>query len=220
LTASSDTPRYRYLGELVGEPNFLQGTTSKSTLTTVFNWIVGLFESYTPVMLQRPQHGTVSDSGRIYVVDTGRNAVVGFDPNPPAEDDSKNKEGHMLIWEMADKNTRFAGPVAVAMVWNGEIAVSDAILGVVVRLNNKGEPIGHLGAGQIKRPTCYMTFYGKKMQEMMLLEDGFKRRYMLSAFKAMMKDFHKHFEFTGGAMPHDHPEMAALKNLNSAVPES
>lgn len=151
--SAPDTPRYRYLGELVGEPNFLQGATSKSTLTTVFNWIVGLFESYTPVMLQRPQHGTVSDSGRIYVVDTGRNAVVGFDPNPPAEDDSKNKEGHMLIWEMADKNTRFAGPVAVAIVWNGEIAVSDAILGVVVRLNNKGEPIGHLGAGQIKRPT-------------------------------------------------------------------
>lgn len=148
-----DTPRYRYLGELVGEPNFAKSNETQSNLTTAFNWIVGLFESYTPVMLQRPQHGTVSDSGRIYVVDTGRNAVVGFDPNPPVEDDSKTKEGHMLIWNMADKNTRFAGPVAVAMVWNGEIAVSDAILGVVVRLNNKGEPIGHLGAGQLKRPT-------------------------------------------------------------------
>ena len=66
---------------------------------------------------------------------------------------------------------------------------------------------------------CYMTFYGKKMQEVLLLEDGFKRRYMLSAFKAMMKDFHKHFDFTGGENPHDMPEMAALKSLNSAVQE-
>ena len=61
---------------------------------------------------------------------------------------------------------------------------------------------------------CYMTFYAQKMQEVMLLEDGFKRRYMLSAFQAMMKDFHKHFEFTAGENPHDRPEMAALRNIN------
>lgn len=65
---------------------------------------------------------------------------------------------------------------------------------------------------------CYMTFYGKKMQEVMLLEDGFKRRYMLSAFKAMMKDFHKHFDFAGEEMPHDMPEMAALRNLSHTAP--
>jgi sugar lactone lactonase YvrE len=148
-----DTPRYRYLGELVGEPNFKREKKSQDTLIVAFKWIVGLFEKSNPVLLQRPQHGTVSDSGRIYVVDAGRNAVLGFDPNPPAEDDSENKEGHLLIWNMAAKNTRFAAPVAVAMVWDGDIAVSDAILGVVVRLNNKGEPIGMLGAGQLKRPT-------------------------------------------------------------------
>ena len=65
---------------------------------------------------------------------------------------------------------------------------------------------------------CYMTFYGKKMQEVMQLEDGFKRRYMLSAFKAMMKDFHKHFDFGGEEMPHDMPEMAALRNLSHTAP--
>jgi anaerobic magnesium-protoporphyrin IX monomethyl ester cyclase len=67
---------------------------------------------------------------------------------------------------------------------------------------------------------CYMTFYGKKMQEVLKLEDGFKRRYMLSAFKQMMKDFHKHFEFMGNEMPHDIPEMAALKSLHSTVQEN
>ncbi|MEO5661347.1 MAG: 6-bladed beta-propeller [Polaromonas sp.] len=148
-----DTSRYRYVGELIGEPNFLHGTTSQDKWTTVFKWIVGLFETSGPVMLQRPQHGTVSDSGRIYVVDAGRNAVLVFDPNPPLEDDSDNKEGHMLVWNLADKNTRFAAPVAVAMVWNGDIAVSDAKLGIVVRLNDKGKPVGIVGAGQLQRPT-------------------------------------------------------------------
>ena len=60
---------------------------------------------------------------------------------------------------------------------------------------------------------CYMTFYSKKMQEVQQLEDGFKRRYMMSAFKAMMKDFHKHFDVGSAQMPHDVPEMAALVNL-------
>lgn len=148
-----ETPRYRYLGELVGEPNFAKSEKKQAALKTAFNWLVGLFEGNTPVLLQRPQHGAVSDSGRIYVVDAGRNAVLAFDPNPPAEDDSENRDGQLLIWNKATNNRHFAAPVAVAIAWNGDIVVSDAILGAVVRLNNKGEPIGTLGADQLKRPT-------------------------------------------------------------------
>lgn len=66
-------------------------------------------------------------------------------------------------------------------------------------------------SGELAR--CYMTFYGQKMQEVMQLEDGFKRRYMLSAFKAMMKDFHTHFDFGGLAVPHDMPGLHALKQV-------
>ena len=33
------------------------------------------------------------------------------------------------------------------------------------------------------------------------LEDGFKRRYMLSAFKLMMKDHGDKFDFAGSDMP-------------------
>ena len=64
---------------------------------------------------------------------------------------------------------------------------------------------------------CYMTFYGNKMAEVLTLEDGFKRRYMLSAFKAMMKDFHKHFDFGGAPIAHDMPGLAALKDAIEAV---
>ncbi len=49
--------------------------------------------------------------------------------------------------------------------------------------------------------TCYMTFYGHKMREVAELEDGFKKRYMMSAFEQMMKDYGKQFDFLGGQMP-------------------
>ncbi len=57
---------------------------------------------------------------------------------------------------------------------------------------------------------CYMTFYGNKMKEVMLLEDGFKRRYLISAFMQMMKDFHKHFDFGDHPVPHEMPDLRAL----------
>lgn len=47
---------------------------------------------------------------------------------------------------------------------------------------------------------CYMTFYGSKMKEILALPDGFKRRYMLSAMKQMMKDYGAHFDFLGLGM--------------------
>ncbi|MEH6471719.1 MAG: radical SAM protein [Halopseudomonas sp.] len=61
---------------------------------------------------------------------------------------------------------------------------------------------------------CYMTFYGNKMKEIIELEDCFKRRYMMSAFKAMMKDFLKHFDFGDEPIPHD---MAGLHELKEAI---
>jgi anaerobic magnesium-protoporphyrin IX monomethyl ester cyclase len=39
------------------------------------------------------------------------------------------------------------------------------------------------------------------VQEIVALEDGFKRRYMMSAFKLMMKDHGKHFDFSASGMP-------------------
>uniref|UniRef100_C6E621 Radical SAM domain protein n=1 Tax=Geobacter sp. (strain M21) TaxID=443144 RepID=C6E621_GEOSM len=47
---------------------------------------------------------------------------------------------------------------------------------------------------------CYMTFYAEKMQEIVEMEDGFKRRYLLSAFMLMMKDHGENFDFQGADM--------------------
>jgi anaerobic magnesium-protoporphyrin IX monomethyl ester cyclase len=57
---------------------------------------------------------------------------------------------------------------------------------------------------------CYMTFYSRKMREVLALPDGFKRRYMLSAFKQMMKDYGEHFDFVGGGL---HQRMVGLAGL-------
>ncbi len=54
---------------------------------------------------------------------------------------------------------------------------------------------------------CYMTFYGHKMREVAALPDGFKRRYMMSAFEQMMKDYGERFDFLGEEMPRGMPRM-------------
>jgi len=48
---------------------------------------------------------------------------------------------------------------------------------------------------------CYMTFYANKMGEVVAMPDGFKRRYMLSAFQEMMKGYKEFFEYLGVKMP-------------------
>ncbi len=58
---------------------------------------------------------------------------------------------------------------------------------------------------------CYMTFYSRKMKEVLALPDGFKRRYMLSAFEQMMKDYGEQFDFLGIDVPHPMPGKKRVK---------
>lgn len=148
-----DTPRYRYIGELVGEQNFERSDKNAQTLKTALKWIVGLFETYDPLSLWRPQHGVVADNGRIYVVDTGRSALMVFDPNPPAEEKDKKGDGQLLVWDVLSATTRLASPIAVSLAWNNDVTVSDVGHGAILRLNDKGELISKIGAGLLKRPT-------------------------------------------------------------------
>ncbi|PKQ29450.1 MAG: B12-binding domain-containing radical SAM protein [Actinobacteria bacterium HGW-Actinobacteria-10] len=60
---------------------------------------------------------------------------------------------------------------------------------------------------------CYMTFYARKMKDVLALPDGFRREYMLSAMKTMMKDYGEHFDFPVG-MPRM-PGMPGIKAMDS-----
>lgn len=67
---------------------------------------------------------------------------------------------------------------------------------------------------------CYMGFYANKMNEILALPEGFKRSYMLSAMKVMMRDYGEQFDFLGigkekiGEMPKK--MAAAMKKLSGS----
>lgn len=143
--APPEQPRYRYAGELTGEPNF--GPVSgiePSTAEKVFRWVVGLGSPRRSVkVLVRPQSGVVDEEGRIYVTDVGRRAVFAFD----------QKAGKLQIWEHADQFSSFVSPIGITIGKDGEVLVSDSGLARVVRLDREGKPLGSIGKGQLLRPT-------------------------------------------------------------------
>jgi anaerobic magnesium-protoporphyrin IX monomethyl ester cyclase len=65
---------------------------------------------------------------------------------------------------------------------------------------------------------CYMTFYARKMPEVLQLPDGFKRRYMMSAFQEMMKGYREHFSFLGMKMPRMHGVAAGIPGAAGTAP--
>jgi DNA-binding beta-propeller fold protein YncE len=141
-----EVPRFIYAGELSGEANFVEDKSdAETTGRDVFAWLVGLGrgEDRQPVVLQRPQGGAVDAAGRVYVTDVSRQAVFVFDG--PA--------GELKLWEWATPTQRFKAPIGVAPVSTGETLVTDAELGMVVRLDPDGRPQGGFGAGLLQRPT-------------------------------------------------------------------
>lgn len=140
-----EEPRYRYIGELTGEANFRPDNwANRSAATKLFDWLVGLTGiNPTPVVLQRPQSGTVDAEGRVYVTDISRGAVYVFDK--PA--------GKLEVWEMARGNLRFKAPIGIALATQGDILVADAELHGVFRLDKNGNPVNEFGQDILKRPT-------------------------------------------------------------------
>lgn len=138
-----EVPRYLYAGQLLGEANFRRPGEAARGAGGFLRWLAGIIAGDArPVELQRPQSGAVDEAGRIYVTDVSRQAVYVFDP----------LAGRLDVWEKAEGLANFATPVAVA-VGNGLIYVSDAELGIVARIDRKGETQGAIGRGILKRPT-------------------------------------------------------------------
>ena len=139
-----EVPRYMYAGQLTGEENFRTPTQDKQrTGTGTFvHWLLGIFgEDAPPVILQRPQSGMVDSAGRIFVSDTSAQSVYVFDP----------LEGRLVVWE-GSKGVHFVAPAGIASGEGGDVYVADSELGVVVRLNQKGEGVGIIGKGELRRP--------------------------------------------------------------------
>ncbi len=141
---TQETPRFRYLGQLLGETNLKQAERGRPAGRRLLEWIAGLQEGpEQPLVLQRPQTGTVDAAGRVIVTDGSRNAVFVFD----------EAQGRMDVWEQASATLRFVSPVGVAVGRAGELLVADAALARVFRLGPDGAPRGEFGAGLLQRPT-------------------------------------------------------------------
>lgn len=142
---TQEVPRYRYVGQLLGETNFRpKDGANRSAGRKLLAWIAGLdAEPEKPLMLVRPQSGMVDAAGRVLVTDVGRNAVMVFD----------EANGKLDVWEKATRSTRFVSPIALAAGRDGQVLVTDSELGRVFRLNARGEPIGDFGEGLLQRPT-------------------------------------------------------------------
>lgn len=141
-----EQPRYALAGVLVGENDFrAKGDEIKKSFgESVVEVLTGLiFGDAVPDELQRPVSGYTDDDGRVFVADSGRNAVVVFDM--VAKD--------FKTWSEVAELETFKGPVAIAPDGRGGLFVTDSILGAVVHLDKAGKPLGQLGQSALERPT-------------------------------------------------------------------
>lgn len=139
-----NTPRYAYIGDLIGERDFKKGQDTRGAVVKALKWIAGLVVGQSDYLeLQRPVSGMTGEDGRIFVVDTGHRAVLVFDM-PGAR---------LLKWDKAAPGLPFSSPVGIASDGSGGVFVTDSELGAVFRLDAEGNPVGRIGSGVLTRPT-------------------------------------------------------------------
>lgn len=178
-----EVPRYRYAGQLTGEHNFGPAERSEPGAgEKLLRWIVGLGEGnrQMPRILVRPQSGMVDDAGRIYVTDTGRQALFVFD----------GLQGRLHIWNQADRGDSFVDPIGVAMGPAGEILVTDATLQRVVRLHADGRVLGSYGGDVLQRPTGIV--FDPATQQVYVVDTRAHRVKVFDAAGTLVREFGSH----------------------------
>lgn len=141
--ATGEVPRYVFLGELRGETNLIAPEKFGKGLVDSMFWLLDIIAGPAPpVVLDRPQSGTVDNKGRVFVSDIGRSAVFMFD----------EAQSEVKVWSKADGVVDFISPVGIALGPEGQILVADADLGLVARLNPNGETLASIGKGHLDRP--------------------------------------------------------------------
>lgn len=140
-----ETPRYRYLGEILGEVNFKEIEGTEGGLRKSMSWLGKvIFGEAEPLKIFRPQGGAFDKKNRrLYVTDVGQKKVFVFDL-------LKSK---VEAWEGGGLDESFKTPIAVTVLKNGNVLVTDADLGYVLRFDVDGKYLGHFGEEKLSRPT-------------------------------------------------------------------
>lgn len=137
-----EVPRYLYVGQLVGEPNFVAAKRENGLFEALASFLEIIVGDAPPRTLDRPQAGVVDPAGRILVTDLGRGAVFVFD----------EAAGKLDLWEYAEGGRRFVAPVGIALGPEGDCFVADAEGGLVARLDRRGNSRAAIGKGLLLRP--------------------------------------------------------------------
>lgn len=138
-----EVPRYLYVGQLVGDSNFVRKDNGEDGFRRFLAAIADLIVGQTvPRVLNRPQSGIVDDRGRVLVTDLGRGAVFVFD----------EAAARLDVWDQAEGNRPFIAPVGVAAGPDGQYFVADAESALVARLDREGNALAAIGKGELLRP--------------------------------------------------------------------
>jgi len=140
-----ERPRYRYLGEILGEVNFKTVQGSEGSLRKGVSWLGNIiFGKSAPLSLYRPQSGAFDHKNRrLYVSDVSQKKVFVFDL----------LNGRVETWDGGGVEQFFKTPIALTILPNGDVLVTDADLGYVFRFDKEGKFIGNFGAAHLTRPT-------------------------------------------------------------------
>lgn len=137
-------PRYFYVGELTGENNFVRPERNSDVAKGIFaRFLDIIIGEDSPMLLERPQAGTVDESGRVLVTDMGNASVFVFDETG----------GKLSVWRKATGTNDFIAPVGIAVGPEGQVFVADAELALIARLDRDGNALVPFGKGQLRRPT-------------------------------------------------------------------
>jgi len=138
-----DIPRYKYVGDIVGEENFRLVEESEGSIRKVFSWLGNfIFGEDAPLRLQRPQSGLLDEKNqRLYITDVGLKKLLLFDI----------KTGKLETLD-GDATTELKTPIAVSLIGD-DIHVTDADAGEIFVFSSQGELIRLYGKKELKRPT-------------------------------------------------------------------
>ena len=141
--APPEVPRYAFIGHLYGESNRPAAAEERRGFSRFLAAVVGLDAERSDYFdLIQPQQGCSDSQGRVYVADSGRQAVIVFDEGL----------GEFFVWNEINLSIPFLSPVGVACAADS-IWVTDSELSLIYRLDLEGALLGTVERGVVVRPT-------------------------------------------------------------------
>ena len=138
-----EVPRYSFIGHLYGESNTAKADPQRGGFARFMAALVGLGEKRNDAVdLIQPQQVCSDGEGRVYIADSGRQAVFVFD----------EKLGEFSIWNETSLNIPFLSPVGVTFAVDS-VWITDTELSLIYRLDPQGGLIDTVGKGIVVRPT-------------------------------------------------------------------